>query len=107
MLESNSLEEFEFIKVKFLLPNTTSLPQPIGQQAILNFKKLYTNTISAMLRGDLRNKLYPLRVLKKSCRYKKKKWRNPSLQMKLERCVKCGKEYKFCGKTPLSKDLAL
>ncbi|XP_064121715.1 tigger transposable element-derived protein 1-like [Macrobrachium nipponense] len=36
------LDEFKFITVKFLPPNTTPLIQPMDHQIILNFKKLYT-----------------------------------------------------------------
>ncbi|XP_064111400.1 tigger transposable element-derived protein 1-like [Macrobrachium nipponense] len=35
------LEEFQFIKVLYLPPNTTSVLQPMDQQVISNFKKLY------------------------------------------------------------------
>ena len=35
-------EEFDFIKIKFLPANTTPLLQPMDQQVIANFKKLYT-----------------------------------------------------------------
>ena len=41
-LEDDLLEEFRFIKVKFLPPNTTPILQPMDQQVISNFKKLYT-----------------------------------------------------------------
>ncbi|XP_031613593.2 tigger transposable element-derived protein 1-like [Oreochromis aureus] len=41
-LEDDILEEFSFIKVLFLPPNTTPLLQPMDQQVISNFKKLYT-----------------------------------------------------------------
>nr|XP_053643709.1 tigger transposable element-derived protein 1-like [Cherax quadricarinatus] len=34
-----------FIKVKFLPPNTTPLLQPMDQQVISNFKKLYTKAM--------------------------------------------------------------
>ncbi|XP_075913253.1 uncharacterized protein LOC116957625 isoform X2 [Petromyzon marinus] len=44
-LEDDLLEEFEFIKVKFLPPNTTPLLQPMDQQVISNFKKLYTKAL--------------------------------------------------------------
>ena len=33
--------DLSFIKVKFLPPNTTPLIQPMDQQAIASFKKLY------------------------------------------------------------------
>ena len=38
-------DAFDFIKVKFLLPNTTPLPQPMDQQVISNLKKLYTRAL--------------------------------------------------------------
>ncbi|PNF37791.1 hypothetical protein B7P43_G10140 [Cryptotermes secundus] len=38
-------EEFKFIKIQFLPPNTTPLLQPIDQQVISNFKKLYTKAL--------------------------------------------------------------
>ncbi|KAL3977070.1 U1 small nuclear ribonucleoprotein A [Sarotherodon galilaeus] len=41
-LEDDILEEFSFIKVLFLPPNTTPFLQPMDQQVISNFKKLYT-----------------------------------------------------------------
>ncbi|XP_064100870.1 tigger transposable element-derived protein 1-like [Macrobrachium nipponense] len=41
-LEDDILEEFQFIKVLYLPPNTTSILQPMDQQVISNFKKLYT-----------------------------------------------------------------
>ena len=41
-LEDDILPEFSFIKVLYLPPNTTPLLQPMGQQVISNFKKLYT-----------------------------------------------------------------
>nr|XP_053647234.1 tigger transposable element-derived protein 1-like [Cherax quadricarinatus] len=44
-LEDHLLEEFSFITVKFLPPNTTSLIQPMDQQVISNFKKLYTKAL--------------------------------------------------------------
>nr|XP_020452715.1 tigger transposable element-derived protein 1 [Monopterus albus] len=44
-LEDDLLEEFEFIKVKFLPPNTTPLLQPMDQQVTSNFKKLYTKAL--------------------------------------------------------------
>ena len=37
--------EYDFIKVKFLPPNTTPLLQPMDQQVISNFKKLYTKEL--------------------------------------------------------------
>lgn len=42
VLEEIIQDEFDFITVKFLPPNTTSLIQPMDQQVIANFKKLYT-----------------------------------------------------------------
>ena len=41
-LEEDILEEFQFIKVLYLPPNTTPILQPMDQQVISNFKKLYT-----------------------------------------------------------------
>jgi len=41
-LENDILDEFSFIKVLYLPPNTTSILQPMDQQIISNFKKLYT-----------------------------------------------------------------
>ena len=38
-------DTFDFIKVKFLPPNTTPLPQPMDQQVISNLKKLYTRAL--------------------------------------------------------------
>ncbi|XP_068211841.1 tigger transposable element-derived protein 1-like [Palaemon carinicauda] len=40
-LEEDILDEFRFIKVLYLPPNTTPLLQPIDQQVISNFEKLY------------------------------------------------------------------
>ncbi|KAF7253304.1 LIM and senescent cell antigen-like-containing domain protein 2 [Varanus komodoensis] len=37
--------EYDFIKVKFLPHNTTALLQPMNQQVICNFKKLYTKAL--------------------------------------------------------------
>ncbi|XP_069936683.1 tigger transposable element-derived protein 1-like [Cherax quadricarinatus] len=37
--------DMSFIKVKFLPPNTTPLLQPMDQQVIANFKKLYTKAM--------------------------------------------------------------
>ncbi|XP_071977828.1 methionine aminopeptidase 1D, mitochondrial isoform X1 [Engystomops pustulosus] len=44
-LEDDLLEEFKFIKVKFLPPNNTPLLQPMDQHVISNFKKLYTKAL--------------------------------------------------------------
>ena len=44
-LEDDLVEEFDFIKVKFLPPNTTPSIQPMDQQVISNFKKLYTKAL--------------------------------------------------------------
>uniref|UniRef100_A0A670I9I9 DDE-1 domain-containing protein n=1 Tax=Podarcis muralis TaxID=64176 RepID=A0A670I9I9_PODMU len=44
-LEVDLLEEFSFISIMFLPPNTTALLQPMDQQLIANFKKLYTKEL--------------------------------------------------------------
>ncbi|XP_069822087.1 tigger transposable element-derived protein 1-like [Dendropsophus ebraccatus] len=44
-LEDDLLEEFKFIKVKILPPNITRQLQPMDQQVIENFKKLYTKAL--------------------------------------------------------------
>ncbi|PNF20376.1 hypothetical protein B7P43_G10240 [Cryptotermes secundus] len=44
-LQDDLLEEFKFIKIQFLPPNTTPLLQPMDQQVISNFKKLYTKAL--------------------------------------------------------------
>ena len=44
-LEDDLLEEFQFIKVTFLPPKTTPFLQPMDQQVIANFKKLYTKAL--------------------------------------------------------------
>uniref|UniRef100_UPI00358EFACF tigger transposable element-derived protein 1-like n=1 Tax=Myxine glutinosa TaxID=7769 RepID=UPI00358EFACF len=44
-LEEDLEEEYSFIKGKFLPPNTTPLIQPMDQQVISNFKKLYTKAM--------------------------------------------------------------
>uniref|UniRef100_A0A8C8VHY4 HTH CENPB-type domain-containing protein n=1 Tax=Pelusios castaneus TaxID=367368 RepID=A0A8C8VHY4_9SAUR len=41
-LEEDILEEFKFIKVLYIPPNTTPILQPMDQQVISNFKKLFT-----------------------------------------------------------------
>ncbi|XP_064117728.1 tigger transposable element-derived protein 1-like [Macrobrachium nipponense] len=41
-LQDDILEEFQFVKVFYLPPNTTSILQPMDQQVIANFKKLFT-----------------------------------------------------------------
>ncbi|XP_070268928.1 tigger transposable element-derived protein 1 isoform X2 [Myotis yumanensis] len=41
-LEDDILEEFKFIKVLYLPPNITPILQPMEQQVISNFKKLFT-----------------------------------------------------------------
>ncbi|XP_010614848.1 tigger transposable element-derived protein 1-like [Fukomys damarensis] len=43
--EDDLLEEFQFMKVKFLPPNTTPTLQPMDQQVISDFKKLYTKAL--------------------------------------------------------------
>ncbi|XP_028658934.2 tigger transposable element-derived protein 1-like [Erpetoichthys calabaricus] len=44
-LQDYVLPELDFITVKFLPPNTTPLIQAMDQQAISNFKKLYTKAL--------------------------------------------------------------
>ncbi|XP_035210407.1 tigger transposable element-derived protein 1-like [Stegodyphus dumicola] len=44
-LEDDLLEEFKFIKVLYLPPNTTPILQPMDQQVISNFKKLHIKHI--------------------------------------------------------------
>jgi hypothetical protein len=44
-LEEDSSVEYGFIQVKFLPPNTIPLIQPMDQQVISNFKKLYTKAL--------------------------------------------------------------
>ncbi|XP_060125417.1 tigger transposable element-derived protein 1 isoform X1 [Zootoca vivipara] len=44
-LAEELMEEFNFISVKFLPPNATPLIQPMDQQVISNFKKLYTKAL--------------------------------------------------------------
>ncbi|XP_066231912.1 zinc finger MYM-type protein 1 isoform X2 [Saccopteryx leptura] len=41
-LEDDILDEFKFVKVLYLPPKTTLVLQPMDQQVISNFKKLYT-----------------------------------------------------------------
>ncbi|XP_059558184.1 tigger transposable element-derived protein 1-like isoform X1 [Myotis daubentonii] len=44
-LEAELMEEHSFITVRFLPPNITPLIQPMDQQVISNFKKLYTKAL--------------------------------------------------------------
>lgn len=44
-LEDDLLEELNFIKIKFIPPNITPLIQPMDQQVISNFKKIYTKAL--------------------------------------------------------------
>jgi hypothetical protein len=44
-LQDYVLPEFSIITVKFLPPNMTPLIQPMDQQVISNFKKLYTKAL--------------------------------------------------------------
>nr|XP_033794861.1 tigger transposable element-derived protein 1-like [Geotrypetes seraphini] len=44
-LEEILQENYPFIKVQYLPPNTTSIIQPMDQQVIANFKKLYTRAL--------------------------------------------------------------
>ncbi|XP_035205354.1 tigger transposable element-derived protein 1-like [Stegodyphus dumicola] len=45
-LEEQIYPDFDFNKVLYLPPNTTSILQPMDQQVIANFKKLYTKHLS-------------------------------------------------------------
>lgn len=47
-LEETLIHECSFISVMFLPPNTTPLLQPMNQQVISNFKKLYTKALFQM-----------------------------------------------------------
>ncbi|XP_066945222.1 tigger transposable element-derived protein 1-like [Macrobrachium rosenbergii] len=44
-MEYELADEFSWLKVKFLPPRTTSLIQPMDQQIIANFKKLYAKAL--------------------------------------------------------------
>ena len=44
-LKNDLVDEFNFIQVKYLPPNTTSIIQPMDQQVIASFKKLYTKAL--------------------------------------------------------------
>ena len=44
-LKDDILEEFQFIDVLYLPPNTTPILQPMDQQVIANFKKQYTRQL--------------------------------------------------------------
>ncbi|GFV08382.1 uncharacterized protein TNCV_328161 [Trichonephila clavipes] len=44
-LKVNLLTDFSWLSVQFLPPNTTSLIQPMDQEAIAAFKKLYTHAL--------------------------------------------------------------
>lgn len=44
-LEAQLVEEYSFITVRFLTPNTTPLNQGMDQQVIFIFKKLYTKAL--------------------------------------------------------------
>lgn len=43
-VQDNILEEFSFIKIVYFPPNTTPILQPMDQQVISNFQKLYTSS---------------------------------------------------------------
>ncbi|XP_014790984.1 tigger transposable element-derived protein 1-like [Octopus bimaculoides] len=47
-LEDDILDEFKFIKVLYLSRNTTPILQPMDQQVISNFKKLYTKNLFSL-----------------------------------------------------------
>ncbi|XP_068232090.1 tigger transposable element-derived protein 1-like [Palaemon carinicauda] len=51
-LEDDLTDEFDFIKIKFLPPNTTPLLQPMNQQIITNLRNCITNSVSTILRGN-------------------------------------------------------
>nr|XP_023656335.1 tigger transposable element-derived protein 1-like isoform X2 [Paramormyrops kingsleyae] len=44
-VDSEISNEFDFITIKFLPPNTTPFIQPMDQQVIVNFKKLYMKAL--------------------------------------------------------------
>ncbi|XP_060697366.1 tigger transposable element-derived protein 1-like [Hemiscyllium ocellatum] len=86
-LEEDLVGKYSFIKVKFLSPNTTPLIQPMDQQVISNFKKLYTKAMFQRrfketneteltlrdFRKDHYNNLHCLRIIDKV-------WREVSLR---------------------------
>ncbi|XP_068250614.1 tigger transposable element-derived protein 1-like [Palaemon carinicauda] len=43
--EDDLMEEFKFIRIKFLPPDVSPVLQPMDQQVIMNFKKLYTKAM--------------------------------------------------------------
>ena len=55
--EDDLSEEFEFIKVKFLPPNSTPILQSMDQRVILNFKKLYARAPGWLSRLSVRLRL--------------------------------------------------
>jgi hypothetical protein len=44
-LDDNLLTDFPWLTVQFLPPNTTSLIQPMDQEVIAGFRKLYTRAL--------------------------------------------------------------
>ncbi|GFS56908.1 tigger transposable element-derived protein 1 [Nephila pilipes] len=68
-LEDDLLDEFKFIKIVYLPPNTTSTLQPMDQQVISNFKKLFTKHLFKRVTKRTLNsawrKLWPDVVLKR------------------------------------------
>lgn len=69
-LEDDILEEFSFIKVLFLPPNTTPLLQPMDQQVISNLKKLYTKHMFKQCSDITEYAAHPQGVLEISFRHR-------------------------------------
>jgi hypothetical protein len=61
--------EYGFIQMKFLHSNITPVIQPLEQQVISNFKKLYTKALPKVLSGDFRNTANPPGLLRRSFQY--------------------------------------
>nr|XP_053637313.1 myoneurin-like [Cherax quadricarinatus] len=68
-LQDYVLPEFDFTTVKFLPPNTTPLIQPMDQEVIGNFKKLYTKSLFQRCFEVTSDTELTLRVLKRSLYY--------------------------------------
>lgn len=58
-----NFEEFKFIKVLYLPPNTTPILQPIDRQVISNLRSCTPSTFFGAILGDGEHKPYPSRVL--------------------------------------------